>query len=213
MIKIHHEDNEILIVEKPTGLMVHPNKQFNNDDKSLLHLLKNQTNTYLYPINRLDRPVSGLVVFAKNRVAAKQLNENWARIEKKYIGLVRGKYEKKGVLDFPLKHKKKGTYQDCITHFQPLEVFEQASLLSIEIKTGRFHQIRRHFARTVNHVLGDRTYGKKKYNDFYLDNYNLRRIFLHSSNLLIPDEAFGREIQVSSCLPRDLEEVLNSMRK
>lgn len=213
MIKIYFQNEDIIIVEKPPHLLVHPNKKLNNDPHSLMDLVRDQIGKYIYPVHRIDRPVSGIVIFALNAETAKHLGLFWGgdEVRKHYIALVRGEYESHGVLDFPLKHPKNGKYQEALTLYEPISRFKGATLLRIEIKTGRFHQIRRHFARTVNHVLGDRTHGKGKYNNFYLENYQLERLFLHSHELTLSTKLFNEEIKIISPLPIDLQNVLDKM--
>lgn len=215
MITIHFQNQDIIIVEKPPHLLVHPNKKLNNDPHSLLDLVRDQTGMYLYPVHRIDRPVSGIVVFALKPKIASHLGENWSGddVRKRYLTLVRGEYTEEGKLDFPLKHPTNGKYQEALTLYTPIIQFRGATLLSVEIKTGRFHQIRRHFARSVNHVLGDRTHGKGKYNNFYLENYQLERLFLHSHELILGEKLFGQEIKVVSPLPPDLQNVLDKLEQ
>lgn len=214
MIKIHFQDENIVIVEKPTNILVHPNKKLNNDPFSLMDLVRDQIGTYVYPFHRLDRPVSGIVVFGLTKEATSKLSQSWGSdlVKKRYTTLVRGKYPEAGVLDFPLKKPGTSDYQEALTLYKPIELFNECSLLDIEIKTGRFHQIRRHFARTVNHVLGDRTHGKGKYNNFYRDTHGLDRIFLHGCGLIINKRVLGYEIHLKSQLPIELSNVLNSIR-
>lgn len=214
MITIYYQDNDIVIVEKPPHILVHPNKSLNNDKFSLMDLVSKQIGTYVYPFHRLDRPVSGIVVFALNKEATTKLSNAWTTdlVQKKYTALVRGIYTEAGVLDFPLKKPKSSEYQEALTIYKPLENFKDSTLMEVEIKTGRFHQIRRHFARSVNHVLGDRTHGKGKYNNFYRDEFGLERVFLHSSELWVDKEVLGREFKIVSKLPEDLMEVLGKLQ-
>jgi 23S rRNA-/tRNA-specific pseudouridylate synthase len=92
-----------------------------------------------------------------------------------------------------------------------MAIYHDSSLLEIEIKTGRHHQIRRHFARSVNHLLGDRTYGKKKYNDEYLEKYNLSRIFLHSSRCIFEHPTQLIKMEIRCPLQSDLQQTLLKM--
>ncbi len=214
MIEIYYQDEDIIVVNKPPNLLVHKNAKLNNDKESLLSLLKKQTELYLYPIHRIDRPVSGIVIFALKPEVVSLFQAIWKtdKVKKTYTALIRGEYESAGSLDFELKSPK-GHYQDALTIYSPKENFPQATLMEIEIKTGRFHQIRRHFARTVNHVLGDRTHGKGKYNNHYRDNYNLMRIFLHSSTFKFEHPVTKKVITIHSPLPQDLQLVLDKLRQ
>jgi tRNA pseudouridine65 synthase len=213
IIEILYQDNDLVIVNKPAHLLIHPSKELRGEDnRTLLKVLAKQIDRYIYPIHRLDRPVSGLIVFGLSKNSTRMLSESWttSRVQKFYIGLARGQYEESGKLDFQLSDHNK-VKKDALTLYRPLSVFKNSTLLEIEIRTGRHHQIRRHFARTVNHLLGDRTYGKKKYNDESLNDHGLERIFLHSSKLIFEHPTQLKKIEVKCPLPDDLRQVLKSM--
>ena len=211
-LNILYQDEHYIFVEKPPHLIVHPSKMHSRNEPSLLHLLKRQTGEYLYPLHRLDRPVSGIVGMGLSKEATKSLQEIWSTdsVIKTYLTLVRGQYPSPGVLNFPLKNSQ-GEFSDAITMYAPLRLFKDSSFLKIQISTGRHHQIRRHFARTVNHILGDRKYGKKKYNDAYKEQFNLQRIFLHGHKFQFPHPLTGQNISIESTLPQDLQEVLDNL--
>lgn len=213
IIEILYQDDDLIIVNKPAHLLIHPSKELRGEDnRTLLKILAKQIDRYIYPVHRLDRPVSGLIVFGLNKQSTRILSESWStnRVRKFYIGLVRGTYKDAGKIDFQLSDQNK-VKKDAITLYRPLSIFNNSTLLEIEIKTGRHHQIRRHFARTVNHLLGDRTYGKKKYNDEPLNEHGLERIFLHSSKLIFEHPTQLKKVEVRCPIPDDLRNVLRSM--
>lgn len=214
IIEILYQDEDLIIVNKPANLLVHPYKEAKQDKTSLLKELKNQTGLYLYPVHRLDRPVSGVIVFALNPQSVRKLQEKWHtnEVKKSYLALVRSQFKSPGEITFELGDKNK-VKKPAHTKYTPLELYSYATLMKVEIFTGRFHQIRRHFARTVQHVLGDRTYGKKKYNDHYLQEYGLERIFLHSHSIEFPHPTTNKTININCPLTQDLHSVLVKLNK
>ncbi len=213
-VNIIYQDDYYIIVEKPANLFVHPYHAESNEKKCLMKYLRNQVGHYVYPVNRLDRPVSGLVVFATKSDYVRPFQEIWNtdEVQKKYIALARSHFKEAGEFNFPLKADNK-IEKDALTLYTPLRLYQTATLLEVEIKTGRFHQIRRHFSRRVQHLLGDRKYGKKKYNDYYLEHFQLQRIFLHCHKFSFTHPLDNKKLEVLCPLPEDLQRVLELMEK
>ncbi len=213
MIETLFEDEHYIIVNKPPNLLVHRSRESAERD-NLLKQVRNQIDQYVYPVHRLDRQVSGALIFSKTPEALTNLQKNWhdESFSKKYIGLARGIFDSPGKFDFPLNNEKK-VPKEALTLYRPLKIYHNSTLLLIEIKTGRHHQIRRHFARRVQHLLGDRKYGKKKYNDEYLENYALTRLFLHSCNLKFTHPYTSQVIDIKANLWEDLEKTLKLLSK
>ncbi|MCO4753339.1 MAG: hypothetical protein KC478_02600 [Bacteriovoracaceae bacterium] len=212
-LEILFEDEHFIATSKPSGLLVHPYWKETNEKECLLKDLRDQSGHYLYPIHRLDRPVSGIVIFGLNPDAVRKLQENWHEdsTTKKYMALARGVHEEDLEFKFALRNDNK-VEQQALTLASPLEKFERSTLMDIEIKTGRKHQIRRHFSRRVSHVIGDRKYGKKAINDFYKDNYGLDRIFLHAYKLSFIHPITQVPVTINCPLPEDLSAPLDKMR-
>lgn len=206
-LAIIHEDNNLLLVNKPAGILVHP---ANPQDQ---HTLIQQVLAYLYQkgeynpqkeltftpaaCNRLDRNTSGLVIIAKNFPALQILNEmiRLGKIAKYYQGLVKGQIHKKGeIKGYLLKDhqenkvdissvKKEGS-KEIHTVYRPLDANSQYTLLEIQLITGRTHQIRAHLASLHHPLIGDSKYGSKKINDYFLQNFQLKHQFLHAYKLV-----------------------------
>ena len=196
------EDENILIVDKPRGLLVHGDQ----NEKSVT--LANEVINYLYfkneydpkdkgfvpaPAHRLDRNTSGLVVFAKNLISLQQLEELFKdkdNIEKHYLALVKGVVDQKLEIDSPLlKDEKTGTVRvskggkSALTFVEKVKIYGDFSLVDVQILTGRTHQIRVHLA-SVNHpVVGDSKYGDFKVNKEFKDLYGFENQFLHAYKL------------------------------
>ena len=212
-IAIHYQDSNLLAVEKPCGLLVHAYKKETNERNHLLRLLKEQTGLYLYPVHRLDRPVSGIVLFGLNPEIVRDLQTVWhdESTRKEYIALAKGTFAEPGFFDFPLFAENK-IKQTALTHYTPLEVFKETTLLSIRIHTGRKHQIRRHFSRRCANIVGDRKYGQGKINRFFQETYGLDRIFLHGSRFQLNLPSANLDLKLESPLPQELQNVILKLR-
>lgn len=211
MTKILYEDEQYIAASKPSGLLTHPSNECRHVKESLLFELRDITSTYLYPVNRLDRAVSGINLFSKTTEGVTKMQAIWPKSTKLYYGLVRGQILVDGQHNFDLNNEKK-IPQKSVTNFKVLELFEDSTLLEISIETGRRHQIRRHFSRRMQALLGDRKYGKKKWNDNYLELYKLNRIFLHSKKLEFTHPYTNIGVSINDLLAEDLQLSLNMIR-
>ncbi len=212
-IKVLWEDEHFIAVEKPSGLFTHRSTEARHIKENLVAKTRDILNSYVYPIHRLDRPVSGIVIFGKSGEDANKLKENWHQetTRKLYLALVKGIINKPGTFDFALNDENK-VPKVAITHYEPLEVFPQNTFVKIKIDTGRRHQIRRHFSRRMHQVIGDTAHGKGKVNQYFRDEFGLKRIFLHATELEFQHPYSREEIKLKSNLPEDLAEILNKLR-
>jgi len=213
MIKVLFEDEYYIAVNKPHGLLSHPSNECRQVKENLLFDVRDHLGMHVHPVNRLDRGTSGIMLLAKSREAVPEMQKIWAtdKIKKKYLALCHDAIEDPGQFDFELGNDNK-VKQEALTLYTPLEVFTDSTLMDIEIKTGRRHQIRRHFSRRMHALLGDRKYGKKKWNDEYLEKYQLKRIFLHSYILEFEHPYTGEEIKLYCPLDEDLTGPLEHIR-
>ncbi len=212
-IPILFEDEHYIVVDKPSGLLIHPYKKETNERENLLKKVKEQTGHYLYPVHRLDRPVSGIVLFALTSEAGKKIKEIWHQEScvKEYTALARGYFdEDEGVMNFALTDEK-GVKKEAITHYQVLKQFQKTALVKAQIKTGRHHQIRRHFSRRCHGLIGDTTHGKGRINQFFREHFNLHRIFLHANRLEFVHPYTKNKLTINCELPNDLAEVLKGL--
>lgn len=210
-IEILHEDQDYIFLNKPSGLLVHPYPTETNEKLNLLKIVRDHCGHYLYPIHRLDRPVSGVIVFGKSADSAAKLKKIWHEsVQKKYLALVRGHPDQSGIIDFPLNNEKK-IAQEARTAFKVVQYFEKSALLEVEIFTGRKHQIRRHFSRRMHHVICDTRYGKGRINHYYRDHFGIDRIFLHAASLSISKSEWNLDLCVESQLPENLSCALQNM--
>jgi tRNA pseudouridine65 synthase len=173
---------------------------------------------HVYPVHRLDRPVSGVVLFALSSASAAQFQEalGSGSCIKEYSALVRGEIGAAGRSERPLTNRDTGRIQEASTEWEPTRTWTvpshgPISLIRVRIHTGRRHQIRRHLAHERHAILGDTTHGKGGVNRFMREEFGLGRIFLHASRLALEHPETGMSLVVESSLPSDLARVLESL--
>ncbi len=211
-IEIIWRDDSVIAVNKPAGLLVHNSRWAGPKETSLRQLVARQIGQQVYPIHRLDRPTSGVLLYARTREAARLWHDQLARSDtnKTYIALARGRLAGPMTVDHPLKIDE--VRRPALTHFLPLNYCpaEHVTLVQAMPRTGRQHQIRRHLARTAHQIIGDTTYGKGRINRYFRQTYALHRLFLHAAGLDITHPVTGQRLSLRAPLPADL---LRSLRQ
>lgn len=175
-------------------------------------MVRDQLGQFLYPVHRLDRPVSGVLIFALNKEAGRKLKDIWPldETQKEYLTLSRGVHHQGGTHSFALRDHNK-VEKPSITHYWPLFQFENTTLHRVIIKTGRMHQIRRHFSRRMMNIIGDTKYGKGPINNYFREEYDLKRIFLHCTRIYFTHPYSGIRVKIHSPLPEDLKSILQKL--
>ncbi|MBS1594509.1 MAG: RluA family pseudouridine synthase [Bacteroidetes bacterium] len=226
-------DDHILIADKPSGITVIP-ERYNIEKPSVQSLLEKDSGK-LWVVHRIDRETTGLVAFARSEEAHKNLSKQFENreVHKLYKAVVSGRMEgDAGEIDSPIAEKpnKPGTMmihpkgKEALTLFEVEEQFRTCALLNVEIKTGRTHQIRVHFASAGHPLLVDSVYGqhdkfllssvKRKYKQTDEEERPvISRLTLHASSLTIHHPATGEQMTFTSPLPHDLEALLKLLRK
>lgn len=189
------EDDFCLIVNKPSNLLVHHSYYARNiEEDSLAEILRNQGITS-FPVHRLDRKTSGLILFAKKKedVSVFQALFEENKIEKKYLALLRGHLSENGIIDSPVKNDR-GNYKEAETHFTCIKQIELAipvppyetsrySLVEFTPKTGRMHQLRIHANKIAHPIIGDPKYGNRHHNHMFIAKFGIDKLFLHAKSL------------------------------
>ena len=217
-IEVLFRDDDLVAVRKPAGLLVHRNAHAGREP-FLLQLLRDQLGARVYPVHRLDRPTSGLMVMALSPEAAGILARQFAsrEVSKTYMAVVRGFTADEGVIDSPLKGPS-GAEKAAETAFTRLGTAEvprpvgphptaRYSLVRVEPRTGRTHQIRRHFAHIRHPVIGDVLRGDGRQNRFFREHFGVHRLLLASVELRFRHPANGGEMLVSCPPERELQEL------
>lgn len=222
-IDIIYEDNDIIVVNKPKGMVVHP--AIGNTDGTLVNAIMNICKESLSGIggeirpgivHRLDKDTSGLLIVAKNDQAHIKMSEEIKNREvtKIYIALVRGIIkENEATINMPIgrstRDRKKMAVnkngKDAITHFTVLKRYQKYTLLQIKIDTGRTHQIRVHMAEIGHPVVGDYVYSNGK-NEFGVEGQ-----MLHSQKLKFKHPINGREMELEADLPEYFNEIIKKL--
>lgn len=227
--KVYYEDKDILVIEKPAGVIVH---QFGDQAEYSLadELVKRYPDIKgvgedpIRPgiVHRIDKNVSGLMVVARTQQAFENLKDQFKEriVEKEYIVLVEGLVKNyMGSIDFRIgrtnnaknrmaafpNHSEDG--KDALTHYTVVGNYKKNTLMRIKIETGRTHQIRVHMQAFGHLVVGDNVYNKKKHGEGHV----LPRIFLHSASLGFNHPVSGERVHVESNLPLDLKNHLNTL--
>ena len=212
-----YDGQGLLIVDKPAGAVVHRSSEHRDAKIVLLQWLRDIARLHVHPVNRIDRPTSGLVVFARDSAGAAAAQVRLQGAAKGYLALVRGECPTSGVIDRPLTSLDHGGVQEAVTRYERLEVFElgggfgSASLVRVHIATGRRHQIRRHFSHLRHQLLVDVEYGKGAVNR-HCRALGLNRLFLHCAELVLPATEAWPELVVTSPIPAALSDFLVRLR-
>lgn len=199
---IVYQDNDILILMKPAHVYVHPPEdriaRKTVGRKTCLHWLKDKHQIIGHPIHRLDFATEGLVIFALHSKAASEMNKLMRAhaIQKSYDVVVRGWFkEENGVIELPLELDSTGELVEAVTRYQTVKKIElnysvnskfptsRYSLLHVELKTGRWHQIRRHMNRVAHPIVGDREHGDSHHNRFFRDELKINGLCLKAKYL------------------------------
>ena len=222
-LDIIYEDNDIIVVNKPKGMVVHPAN--GNPDGTLVNAIMAICKDSLSGIggeirpgivHRLDKDTSGIIIVAKNDKAHINLSEQIKdhKVKKTYIALVRGIVkENEATINMPIgrseKDRKKMAVtkkgKEAITHFKVLERYDKYTLLQVNIETGRTHQIRVHLSQIGYPIVGDEVYSNGK------NEWNVRGQCLHAKSLEFTHPITGKKMYLEAKLPEYFENILKDL--
>lgn len=220
--RIIYEDERLLVVDKPAGMAVHGGSGLSFGVIEALRAARPDAR-FLELVHRLDRETSGCLLIAKRRSELRMLHDllRSGGVDKHYLALVRGRWTAgERLVELPLLKNQLRSGERIVTvdaagkaadsRFRPLEIYPGASLVEVELGTGRTHQIRVHGAHIGHPLAGDEKYGDAEFNR-RMRELGLRRLFLHAHSLGFSDPESGRAIQVSAPLPDELRAVLDRL--
>ncbi|MDD5391431.1 MAG: tRNA pseudouridine(65) synthase TruC [Thiothrix sp.] len=231
MLDILYRDDHLVAINKPSGLLVHRSLIDRHETRFAIQLTRDQIGQKVYPVHRLDKPTSGVLLFALDSDTARRLTEQFTAglIQKTYLAIVRGYTDDAGVIDHPLKEEldkiadaaadQNKPAQAAVTHYRRLMQFElpycvdhhpssRYSLVELCPKTGRKHQLRRHMKHISHHMIGDTTHGNGKHNQFFREQFSVQRLLLHAASLHCTHPHSGETLTLSGDLPEDFAQVV-----
>ena len=207
---ILHRDDRCVAVDKPSGLSTH--RGWDERQDALLQRVRDEVGVWVYPVNRLDRGASGIVLFALDREAAAALQAAWPEADKRYLAITRGHPAEHVLLDHPIPRAPGEERVDARTELWRHETFGRYALVEARPHTGRLHQIRRHLKHLACPLIGDVRYGKGEHNRIFRTQHDLHRLALHCTKLTVahPD---GSTLVVDCALADDMARALDSCRR
>ncbi len=223
MLEIIYQDDHLIAINKPHGLLVHRSKIANDATEFALQMLRDQIGRHVSPVHRLDRKTSGVLLFAFEKEVEIAMHKQFqeGQVEKKYLAILRGYAPDQMDIDYPLA-KENGNMQDAFTSFVSLQRAEIAvpfgkhqtsryTLVEACPKTGRMHQLRRHFAHIFYPIIGDRKHGCNKQNKFFKEQFEMTTMLLHASEIAFKHPVSGNEVKLNAMLQVEFKKVMELM--
>ncbi|WP_373087684.1 pseudouridine synthase [Zhongshania sp.] len=228
-LSILYQDENIIAINKPTGLLVHRSPIDRHETRFAIQMLRDQIGQYVYPAHRLDKPTSGVLLFALNSDMASQLAQAFQahEVEKSYLAVLRGYCPNAGHIVHPLTEEpdkrivrsKPTAPQDAITHFRRLATYEldahietypqsRYSLVLAQPITGRRHQLRRHFKHISHPIIGDAKHGRGRHNRYFAEQLACPRLLLHALHLRLVHPLSKQEIRLQAPLDQPFTELI-----
>lgn len=224
MLSVLYQDTHFVAINKPAGMLVHRSKIDPREKSIALQQVRDQLGIRVFPIHRLDKPTSGVLLFALNKEAARLLASSFAtrEVTKSYLAVVRGYLPPDGVVDYPLKevHDKKTDSkarsakpaQAATTAYETLDTVElpfpvgryntaRYTFARLSPQTGRKHQLRRHMKHIFHPVAGDRKYGDWRHNKFLAQQFDCHHLLLHASTLAFTHPFTTSRVVIQAGLP------------
>jgi tRNA pseudouridine65 synthase len=210
-IEILYRDADVVAINKPSGLAVH--RGWAEDDAYAMTLVRDLLGQWVYPVHRLDRGASGVLLFGLSPDAARVLCQQFEKheVRKHYVALVRGAPPEAVVIDHGLRPDNSDVAQPAVTDVRRLSQFGRYAWVEARPHSGRLHQIRRHLKHISCPIIGDVRYGKGEHNRWFRDHYALHRLALHAVGLQARSPS-GAWLELTAPLPPDLSSALAQLK-
>ena len=223
-IDIIYEDEFLVAINKEAGLLVHRSWLDKDETRFAMQLTRDAVGCHVFPVHRLDRPTSGVLLFAKSSAVARTITEAFTerKVTKRYLAVVRGFMPEQGTVDYALSFKPDAIAdkfadldkppQEAVTHWQSLAQVElpfavskkhdtsRYSLVRLTPETGRKHQLRRHMRHVFHHIVGDTSHGDGRHNRFFRTQYDCERMLLHAQSLALSHPVTGEPLLLKAGL-------------
>ena len=237
-LTILYQDEYLVAVDKPAGLFVHRSFMDKDEIYFALQLVRDLVGQYVYPVHRLDRPTSGVLLFALTKEVAQKMGETFSQndggksIQKTYYALTRGHLEGEDLIDYALKEKldklgdknvsRDKPAQEAQTYYQSIKTATlpialgkydsvRYSLIKLLPQTGRRHQLRRHLAHLRHPIIGDINYGDNKQNPFFIEHFGFKRLMLIAKELAFIHPITHQKIKITAEFDQQWQQVFNAL--
>lgn len=216
-LPILYRDEALVAINKPAGLLVHRSPIDRHETRFAIQLLRDQLGQWVYPLHRLDKPTSGVLLFALSPTINSQLAATWQRVEKQYLAIVRGHAPTKMLVDHPIRHEPdQYAPRTRVPDAQPAQTLirqlaqtelpyavdnystSRYSLVLCNPLTGRRHQLRRHLKHISHPIIGDAKHGKGKHNRFFAEQLQAPGLMLCATRLTLHHPASGEQLVINA---------------
>lgn len=215
MLEILYQDEHLIAINKPCGLLVHRTNIATEEENFALDMLRAQLGCEVFLLHRLDRPTSGVLLFSFEKETAALMGNMFAsqEVKKKYFALVRGWMAEPIELNHPIRNEDKSKTYEAQTNFKPLKQFElpypvrpyptaRYTLVECLPQHGRWHQIRQHLAHLRNYIVNDRVHGDGHHNRLFTETLGIPFLFLHAKEVCFEHPITKKELRIEAPFPK-----------
>ncbi|UEG52352.1 pseudouridylate synthase [Mucilaginibacter daejeonensis] len=223
MLNILYQDDHLVAINKPHGLLVHRSSIAADAEEYALQLLRDQLGRLVYPAHRIDRKTGGVLLFALDKPTEVAMQQKFAanEVHKTYWTILRGHTPDSGEIDYGLR-KENGTLQEAFTAYTTLARAElpvalgkhptsRYSVVQANPTTGRMHQLRKHFAHIFHPIIGDRTHGCNKQNKLFTEMWDMNTMLLHARQLVFTHPVSNEQVSIEAPLQAEFVRVMKMM--
>ena len=223
-LPILYQDEHLVAVDKPSGLFVHRSPLTRGVHTFAVQRLRRQIGAKVYPIHRLDRATSGVLLFGLDPETTRAVSTQFAagQVAKRYCAIVRGHPPEAGTIDHPVAPAKSDRKRAALTHFHRLRIAEldaavgryetaRYALLAMAPRTGRRHQLRRHCAHLAHPIIGDTTYGDRFHNRHFRSAFKSHRLLLVAMSLNIVHPISDAPLRIEAPWPDALADLCEAL--
>jgi tRNA pseudouridine65 synthase len=227
-------DEYLVAINKPAGLLVHPSFLDNAETQTAMKQTRNLLGRWVYPVHRLDKPTSGILIFALSSEMARLLTAAFTerQVSKEYLACVRGYTKESEIIDYPLREiwdkttdresSRNKPAQQAITSYQRLATAElpfsvrphptaRYSLLRVKPQTGRNRQIRRHLKHIFHPIVGDHKHGDNAHNRLFVEKFDCDRLMLHACRISFAHPLTSKTMNLEAPLPENFATVVQKV--
>lgn len=230
VLPILYRDSHCVVINKPPALLVHRSSIDRHDTRAVVQMLRDQLEATVYPVHRLDKPTSGVLLFALSHEAARDFTAVFAagHVRKHYLAVVRGAAPESGVIDHPLieepgdRSEVKKPAVSARTDFVAIATAElpipsgphstsRYSLVDAIPHQGRRHQIRRHLKHISHPIIGDVNHGDGRHNRIFRQHFGCHRLLLHALQVELEHPMSGKPLRVEAPVDNDWRELMGRL--